>query len=172
MLCFQSNQIDACFCFLILWVCGQRACVVHISTGRRAPQMCGVDRAHNCALTTCQTGRHGADLNRQVPNRRRAPHRAEHACRGIIPSIAIVVHAWASPRRWRRRPGCSCVSVVEHRCLFAAAATAVRSIVPAAVRRRPDITPSVPPVGATRRAAAGVWPMRYGPVAGAPGKTT
>jgi hypothetical protein len=23
------------------------------------------------------------------------PHRAEHACRGIIPSIAVVVHAWA-----------------------------------------------------------------------------
>jgi hypothetical protein len=38
-----------------------------------------VDRTHNCALTTCQIGRHDADLNRQVPNRRRAPHRAEHA---------------------------------------------------------------------------------------------
>jgi predicted aldo/keto reductase-like oxidoreductase len=64
---------------------------------------CGeVDRAHNCALTTRQIGVHGADLNRQVPNRRRAPHRAEHVCRGIIPSIAIGVHAWAGSRRWRR----------------------------------------------------------------------
>jgi hypothetical protein len=64
------------------------------------------------------------------------------------------------------------VSVVERRCLFAAAATAVRSIVPAAVRWRLDVTPSVPPVGATRRAAVGAWPMRYGPVAGAPGERT
>jgi len=33
-------------------------------------------------------GRHGADLNGQVSDRRRAPHRAEHACRGSIPVIA------------------------------------------------------------------------------------
>ena len=114
--------------------------------------------------------RHGADLNGQVPDRRHAPHRAEHACRGIIPSVAVVVHVRSPKGRRQARPDCSCVSVVGRRCLFAAAATAVRSIVPAAVRRRPDITLSVRPVGATRRAAAGAWPMRYGPVAGAPGK--
>jgi len=39
MLWFQSNQINAYFCFLILWVCGQRACVVHISTGFLASRM-------------------------------------------------------------------------------------------------------------------------------------
>ena len=171
MLCFQSNQIDACFCFLILWVCGQRACVVHISTGRRARQMWrGGSRAQ---LRIDHSPDWRARRRPKPPSSESTP--CPTPCRARMPghysSIAIGVHAWAGSRRWRRL-GCSCVSVVERRCLFAAAATVVRSIVPAAVRRRPDITPSVPPVGATRRAAAGVWPMRYGPVAGAPGKTT
>jgi hypothetical protein len=41
----------------------------------------GVDRAHNWALTTCRISRHGADLNGQVPDRRRAPT----PCRARMP---------------------------------------------------------------------------------------
>ena len=63
------------------------------------PQACARGGLRPCAA--CSTrgknlpvwrGRHGADLNGQVSDRRRAPHRAEHACRGIIPVIAERVH--------------------------------------------------------------------------------
>jgi hypothetical protein len=53
-----------------LWVCGQRACVVHISTGgsHRAVgwrPWRGLERTLG-AVTTCRIDGHGVDLNRQV----------------------------------------------------------------------------------------------------------
>ena len=98
-------------------------------------------------------GRHGADLNCQARVRRRAPHGAEHACRGIIPPVADGVHA-AARRRRKGRPGCSCALAARRRYGSAAAATAARFTAPAAVRGRPGIRLSAPPAGATRRAAA------------------
>jgi hypothetical protein len=99
-------------------------------------------------------GRHGADLNCQARVRRRAPHGAEHACRGIIPPVADGVHAAAWRRRRKGRPGCSCALAAKRRYSSAAAATAARFTVPAAVRGRSGIRLSAPPAGATRRAAA------------------
>src|ERR1700690_4625682 len=64
-----------------LWATPLR--VVHKSTGLRARRI--------AACATCLAGgknlpdwrgRPGADPNGQVSDRRRAPHRAEHACRG------------------------------------------------------------------------------------------
>ena len=43
-------------------------------------------------------GKHGAEPNLAVSPRRRAPHRAGHACRGIILAIVAFVHlAFAGP---------------------------------------------------------------------------
>ena len=44
-------------------------------------------------------GKHGAALNLQVLQRRRAPHRAGHACRtSILPTMALV-HAVPATQR-------------------------------------------------------------------------
>ena len=56
-------------------------------------------------------GKHGADLNLAVLHRRRAPHRAGHACRDTIPAITAVVHVATAvsimPRRHRRDCFCA-----------------------------------------------------------------
>jgi len=45
-------------------------------------------------------GKHGAELNRQVLHRRRAPHRAGHECRtNILPMAAFVYAAFATTGR-------------------------------------------------------------------------
>jgi hypothetical protein len=97
-------------------------------------------------------GRHGADLNGQVSDRRRAPHRAEHACRGSIPVIADRVHVRC--RRRRRLAGCSCARAAKLRFLSAATVTAARFTAHKAVHRRRGATPSARPGGAIRPAAA------------------
>jgi hypothetical protein len=99
-------------------------------------------------------GRHGADLNCQARVRRRAPHGAEHACRGIIPPVADDVHAVVRRRLRKDQPGCSYALAAGCRYSSAAAATAARFTVPAAVRGRLGIRPSALPAGGTRRAAA------------------
>ena len=98
-------------------------------------------------------GRHGADLNRQVSDRRRAPHRAKHACRGSIPVIADRVHVRRCRRR-RPRLGCFCAHAARLRLSSAATVIAARFTAHKAVRRRRGATPSARPGGATRKAAA------------------
>jgi hypothetical protein len=90
--------VDCCACGF----CGQRSCVYPQACARRAGRRRASDadwRGDKPAI-----GRHGADLNRQVPDRRRAPHRAEHACRGIIPSITDAIHVRAGLCRWKALP--------------------------------------------------------------------
>ena len=50
--------------------------------------------------------KHGAARNLQVLHRRRAPHRAGHACRtSILPTMGFVHTVSATQWRWRKR-GC------------------------------------------------------------------
>ena len=98
-------------------------------------------------------GRHGADLNGQVSDRRRAPHRAEHACRGSIPIIADHVHVRCCPRR-RRLPGCFCAHAAKLRFSSAATAIAARFTARKAVHKRRGATLSARLAGGTRPAAA------------------
>ena len=93
------------------------------------PQACARGGLRPCATCLARgknladwRGRHGADLNGQVSDRRRAPHRAEHACRGSIPIIADRVHVRCCPRR-RRLPGCFCACAAKLR--FSSAATVI-----------------------------------------------
>lgn len=80
-------------------------------------------------------GKHGADLNRQVLYRRRAPHRAGHECRtSILPMRAFVYAMAAIPgRRAVSLAVCSYALVAEAGWSFAAAATGGRSTAMAAV---------------------------------------
>ena len=59
-------------------------------------------------------GKHGAEPNLAVSPRRRAPHRAGHACGGIILAIVAFVHlAFAGPNTvTRRRLDCFFVRIV------------------------------------------------------------
>ena len=62
-------------------------------------------------------GKHGAELNLAVPHRRRAPHRAGHACRVSILGIVAFVHvASADPNMATLcQLGCFCVPIVAPR---------------------------------------------------------
>ena len=150
---FQIVQIVWGCC----WACGVVGNTFVLSTN---PQACGRGGFRPCA--SCSTrgknlsdwrGRHGADLNGQVSDRRRAPHRAEHACRGSIPVIAERVHVRCCPRR-RRLPDCFCACAAKLRCWSAATATVARFTAHKAVHRRLGATPSARPGGATKPAAA------------------
>jgi len=145
----------------VCWDCGYVGNALALSTYPQAAVRRRCDRSaaahprgHNGATATCRIGRHGADLNRQVRVRRRAPHGAEHACRGSIPPVADVVHARTKLIRWKGRHGCSCVFAATLRCSSAAAVIAARSTAPAAARRKPGIRPSALRADVTRRAAA------------------
>jgi hypothetical protein len=115
-----------------LWACGQR--LFALSTN---PQAWRARRIAACATCLARgknlpdwRGRHGADLNGQVSDRRRAPHRAEHACRGSIPVIADRVHVRCCRQR-RRLAGCFCARDCAQGC----AQTARRDAQRAAGRR-------------------------------------
>ena len=62
-------------------------------------------------------GKHDAEPNLAVSPRRRAPHRAGHACRGIILAIVTFVHlAFAGPNTvTRRRLDCFFARIVAPR---------------------------------------------------------
>ena len=79
---------------------------------------------HNGAATTRRIGRHGADLNGQVWDRRRAPHRAEHA--GSIPRAADTVHPWPRLAPSIRPADYLCAPAAGRRCWSAAPATVER----------------------------------------------
>ena len=62
-------------------------------------------------------GKHGAARNLQVLHRRRAPHRAGHACRTTILLTMAFVHAVSATQggRIRYRAVCSCAPVAASR---------------------------------------------------------
>ena len=96
---------------------------------------------------------HGAARNLQVLHRRRAPHRAGHACRAtILPTMAFV-HAVSATQGGPTgyRAVFSCAQVAATRRSFAVAATAVRSTASAPVPGRLGDERSSRPDGATRR---------------------
>ena len=128
--------------------------VVHKSTGLRAWRIaaCATCLARGKNVADWR-GRHGADLNGQVSDRRRAPHRAEHACRGSIPVIADRVHVRPCPRR-PRLAGCFCARAAKLRFLSAATVIAARFTAHKAVHRRRGAPPSARPGGAIRPAGS------------------
>ena len=146
-------QIVCCCC----WACGLVG-----NASSRCPQIHRLTRARRiAACATCLArgknlpdwrGRHGADLNGQVSNRRRAPHRAEHACRGSIPVIADRVHVRCCRRR--RLAGCFCARAAKLRFLSAVTVIAARFTAHKAVHRRRGATPSARLGGAIRPAGA------------------
>src|SRR4051794_17194958 len=149
-----SRSFNCLRLLLGLWVCGQGSCLVHKSTGLRAG---GGSPLRGCVARGKTPpdwrGRHGADLNGQVSDRRRAPHRAEHACRGSIPIIADRVHVRCCRRR-RRVPDYFCACAAMLRRWSAATATAARFTARKAVHRPRGARLSARPGGATRRADA------------------
>jgi hypothetical protein len=66
-----------------------------------------------------------------------------------VPPIVGVVHARAMLGLRGSQAGGFCAFAAKLRCSSAAIATAARSIVATAVRRRPDTTPSARPAGAS-----------------------
>jgi len=106
-------------------------------------------------------GKHGAEPNLAVSPRRRAPHRAGHACRGIILAIVAFVHlAFAGLNTvTRRRLDCFFARIVAPKLWSAAVATAAKSTVPATARSERGAASKTPPDGATRPAAEGGSPM-------------
>ena len=83
-------------------------------------------------------GKHGAARNLQVLHRRRAPHRAGHACRPtILPTMAFVHAVPARQARLiRSQAVCSCAPGAATRRSCAVAATAARCTAPVAVPKQ------------------------------------
>lgn len=98
-------------------------------------------------------GRRGADLNGQVSNRRRAPHRAGHECRGSISLAAEFVYIPLPVNGLTLRLlGSFCARAVVLKWSFAAAATGATSIAPELAHRKPGVAPNAQPAGATKQA--------------------
>lgn len=150
---------------------GQRAGVVHISTGRAGHRRSSRAARALWAVRTCWfQDRHGADLSSQVSYRHRAPHRAGHECGGSISLVVDFVHVRSAKARTQRQPVSFCVSVAALKRSSVAAAIAVRFIVPTAVPKWPGAIGNARPDGATKRATAAASSMRCVPVAIARGK--
>jgi hypothetical protein len=91
-------------------------------------------------------GRRGVDLNGQVSNRRRAPHRAGHECRGSISLAADFVYIPLPVNGLTLRLlGSFCARAVVLKWSFAAAATGARSIAPELAHRKLGAAPNAQP---------------------------
>src|SRR3974377_2430898 len=84
---FEFIKLNWLRLLLGLWVCGQRPCVVHISTGHRASRAISAWRGHTVFETTCwliETGTAPTATAKScidaVPL-----HRADHVSRGETP---------------------------------------------------------------------------------------
>ena len=97
-------------------------------------------------------GKHGAELNRQVLHRRRAPHRAGHECRtNILPVAAFVYAAFATTDRASHCLAvCSCAQGAGGRRSSAAVATAARCTAAPSAHAKRASKRSMPPRSAMR----------------------
>ena len=129
------------------------------------PQIHRLVRAEDCGpaqpdwreVRTCRIGEAGTAPTSTAKSRIGAvpPHGAKHACRGIIPLVAVRVHIRLRAGQTQQQHGSFCARAAGLKCSSAAAATAARFIAPAPVHKTHASKPNRQPAGAIRKPTAG-----------------